>query len=126
MGHTRMTTQGSEEKNYNPPFLGCAGDLRFTLAHNGILHNDRMLRRSLKLPHTKIETDSYATVQLIERSGLYLYASTEEILGKTLTKMRLCLEKPQRVEVKCGEILKIDKGGTVTRSTFDIDSFLRD
>ena len=174
MGHTRMTTQGSEEKNYNNhPFLGQAGGLRFALAHNGVLHNDRMLRRSLKLPHTKIETDSYVAVQLIERkkaldfaslkymaeqvegsftftlmderdnwylvkgdnplclchfprSGLYLYASTEEILGKALTKMRLCLEKPRRVEVKCGEILRIDKDGTVTRSTFDADSFLWD
>ena len=174
MGHTRMTTQGSEEKNYNNhPFLGQAGGLRFALAHNGVLHNDRMLRRSLKLPHTKIETDSYVAVQLIERkkaldfaslkymaeqvegsftftlldewdnwylvkgdnplclchfprSGLHLYASTEEVLGKALTKMRLCLEKPRRVEVKCGEILRIDKGGTVTRSTFDADSFLWD
>lgn len=171
MGHTRMTTQGSEEKNYNNhPFLGQAGGLRFALAHNGVLHNDLMLRRSLKLPHTKIETDSYIAVQLIERkkaldfaslryaaeqvegsftftlldernnwylvkgdnplclyhfprSGLYVYASTEEILGKSIKKMCLCLEKPKRVAVKCGEILKIAEDGVVTRSIFETDSF---
>ena len=68
MGHTRMTTQGSEKKNYNNhPFLGQAGGQRFALAHNGVLHNDRMLRRSLKLPQTKIQTDSYVAVQLIEK-----------------------------------------------------------
>lgn len=171
MGHTRMTTQGSEEKNYNNhPFLGQAGGRQFALAHNGVLHNDLMLRRSLKLPHTKIETDSYVAVQLIERkkaldfaslkymaeqiegsftftlldernnwylvkgdnplclyhfprSGLYIYASTEEILEKSIKKMRLCLERPKRVVVKCGEILKIVEDGGVIRSTFETDSF---
>ena len=171
MGHTRMTTQGSEKKNYNNhPFLGQAGGQRFGLAHNGVLHNDRMLRRSLKLPQTKIQTDSYVAVQLIEkkkaldlaslkymaeqvegsftftvldegntwylvkgdnpmclcrypRSGLYLYASTEEILGNALAKMRLRLEKPKRVEVSCGDILQIDPGGAVTQSRFDTANF---
>ena len=68
MGHTRMTTQGSEKRNYNNhPFLGQAGGQRFALAHNGVLHNDKTLRRSLKLPQTKIQTDSYTAVQLIEK-----------------------------------------------------------
>ena len=70
-----MTTQGSEEKNYNNhPFLGQAGGRQFALAHNGVLHNDLMLRRSLKLPHTKIETDSYVAVQLIERKKALLHS----------------------------------------------------
>lgn len=68
MGHTRMTTQGSERKNYNNhPFPGQAGGVRFALAHNGVLHNDQILRRSL--PPTKIETDSYVAVQLLEKAG---------------------------------------------------------
>lgn len=47
MGHTRMTTQGSEKKNYNNhPFKGLVGGLPFALAHNGVLHNDKALRRS--------------------------------------------------------------------------------
>lgn len=68
MGHTRMTTQGSEKKNYNNhPFPGKVGGLPFALAHNGVLFNDRELRRTQKLPHTIIETDSYVAVQLIEQ-----------------------------------------------------------
>ena len=68
MGHTRMTTQGSEIKNKNNhPFPGRAGTTSFALAHNGMLCNDKYLRSSLSLPRTKIETDSYIGVQLIEQ-----------------------------------------------------------
>ena len=171
MGHTRMTTQCSAKKNYNNhPFLGQAGGRRFALAHNGVLQNDRMLRRSLKLPQTKIQTDSYAAVQLIEkkktlnlaslkymaeqvegsftftvldeennwylvkgdnpmclcrypRSGLYLYASTEEILVNALKKIRLSLEKPKRIETECGDILKIAPDGAHTWGSFDDSQF---
>ena len=46
MGHTRMTTQGSERFNANNhPFAGQAGDTTFALAHNGVLNNDKRLRR---------------------------------------------------------------------------------
>ncbi len=45
MGHTRFTTQGSEKQNYNNhPFRGNAGT-DFALAHNGVLYNDKQLRR---------------------------------------------------------------------------------
>ena len=68
MGHTRMTTQGSALRNENNhPFTGCAGNTKFTLAHNGILYNDIRLRKKLNLPTPKIETDSYVAVQLLER-----------------------------------------------------------
>ena len=70
MGHTRMTTQGSEDKNENNhPFLGHVGSTPFALAHNGMLSNDRELRRKLKLPSTDVETDSYAAVQILEQRG---------------------------------------------------------
>ena len=70
MGHTRMATQGSAHRNRNNhPFLGRAGGLSFALAHNGVLHNDRALRRRWKLPESSIETDSYVAVQLLERQG---------------------------------------------------------
>ncbi|MEG0542415.1 MAG: hypothetical protein RR528_08810, partial [Angelakisella sp.] len=39
----------------------------FSLAHNGVLWNDSQLRRQLSLPNTKIETDSYIAVQLLEQ-----------------------------------------------------------
>lgn len=68
MGHTRMTTQGNEKKNQNNhPFLGHIGSTPFALAHNGMLSNDRELRRKLKLPITDVETDSYAAVQILEQ-----------------------------------------------------------
>lgn len=68
MGHTRMATQGSCRRNYNNhPFLGEAGGMAFALAHNGVLYNDGLLRRKLSLPKTRIATDSYIAVQLIEQ-----------------------------------------------------------
>ena len=67
VGHTRHATQGAIKKNYNNhPFTGRAGKTEFALAHNGVLMNDIVLRESLNLPPTKIETDSYIAVQLIE------------------------------------------------------------
>ena len=167
MGHTRMTTQGSERRNRNNhPFLGSAGNQNFALAHNGVLYNDTSLRKSLKLPKTKIQTDSYIAVQLIEqkkaldmeslkymaetvegsfsftvlddknqlyfikgdnplciyrwpKSGLVMYASTEEILKKALAKLRLPLEAPVSFYVSCGDILKFDQNGAYSTSGFN-------
>ena len=67
MGHTRFSTQGSEKNNRNNhPFLGKVNNNYFAFAHNGVIYNDNQLKRDLKLPHTKIETDSYIGVQLLE------------------------------------------------------------
>ena len=70
MGHTRMTTQGDEKHNYNNhPFPGLAGDTAFAFAHNGVLWNDKELRKEKLIPDTHIETDSYAACQLIEQQN---------------------------------------------------------
>lgn len=167
MGHTRMTTQGSAKRNYNNhPFPGRAGKDVFALAHNGVLHNDEILRREFRLPRTKIQTDSYIAVQLIEQKnalnfeslrymaenvegsftftvldrkdrlyivkgdnplcllhfpslGMYLYASTEEILRRAMSQMGLGTHAACKIPLDCGEILRIDRDGTLTRSTFD-------
>ena len=85
MGHTRMTTQGSEKYlPNNHPFPGKAGDVNFALAHNGVLSNDKRLRRQYDLPATKIETDSYIAVQLLE--------AAEEISFQSLADMAEKLE----------------------------------
>lgn len=166
-GHTRMTTQGAESRNQNNhPFPGKAGNTAFALAHNGVLHNDIRLRKDLHLPATKIETDSYIAVQLLERAGelsfeslqfmaeqlegsftftvlsekddlyfvkgdnpmciyhypargLYLYASTEEILKKAIRRLPFNLGTPVRVDIHCGELLRIDQYGDMSRSHFD-------
>ena len=68
IGHTRFTTQGSEKRNCNNhPFEGHCGTESFALAHNGVLYNDRELRREQHLPPTPIETDTYVAVQLLEQ-----------------------------------------------------------
>ena len=69
MGHTRLTTQGNQRFNYNNhPFRGYAGR-EFAFAHNGVLYNDRDLQKKKNPPATKIETDSYVAVQLLEQAG---------------------------------------------------------
>ena len=167
MGHTRMATQGSELVNINNhPFPGVAGQTHFSLAHNGVLTNDKVLRKKFKLPATKIETDSYVAAQLLEQygrvdfdslrfmaeglegsltitvltdqdelyfvkgnnpltiyhfpqSGLYAYASTEDILRNGLKNSHLNLGKAEPVRVYSGEILRIDGQGKISRSEFN-------
>lgn len=85
MGHTRFTTQGDQKMNHNNhPFRGFAGT-EFALAHNGVLYNDRELRVSKNLPTTKIETDSYIAVQLIEAQKALNFDSlasmAEDVMG---------------------------------------------
>lgn len=75
IGHTRLTTQGNAKHNYNNhPFKGVA-DTAFALTHNGVLYNDMALRKNLQLPNTKIETDSFVAVQMIEQRGHLDFAS---------------------------------------------------
>lgn len=173
MGHTRMTTQGSAKKNYNNhPFFGCVKGKRFALAHSGVLWNDRGLRHTKHLPKTKIQTDSYVAVQLLEQQkaldfdslakmaeqvegsfsfavldeqdalwivkgdsplsiayfpecGVYVYASTVEILNKALTRCGKQLGHRRTVEVEMGDLLKIDRRGHITRATFDASKLCR-
>lgn len=167
MGHTRMTTQGSEKRNENNhPFAGTVADGKFALAHNGVLYNDKMLRKQEKLPVTRIETDSYVAAQLVEKAGLltfqslrsmaeklegsftftalsewdelyfvkgnnpmcvyhfpekgvYLYASTEQILLHSIRKLPFNLGQFQKVQIFSGDLLRIDAHGDITRSNFD-------
>ena len=171
MGHTRMTTQGNEKYNYNNhPFLGCTANTNFALAHNGVLHNDIILREKENLPKTKIETDSYIAVQLIEKKrtldtkslkymaeklvgsftitvidndnlyfvkgdnpmciyhfehlGLYIYASTENILKSALKKMPKFLDSYEKLDLFAGDILKIENSGNILKSNFDYRNLL--
>ena len=166
MGHARMTTQGDEIYNRNNhPFAGNTLAGTFALAHNGILHNDRELRKKLKLPHTPIQTDSYVAVQLIEKKnaldfsslkymaetvegsftftaldaadtlwivkgdnplclwrfpeGLYVYASTGEVLHDALRGFGVPMEGVEKVQIDSGEIVELDRMGELTRGSFD-------
>lgn len=52
-------------------------------------------------------------------SGLYIYASTEEILKAGLRKLHLNFGKYEKVKIDSGEILRIDSAGKQSRSKFD-------
>ena len=167
IGHTRFATQGSEQQNYNNhPFAGQAGAQSFSLAHNGVLHNDKALRYSHSLPDTKIETDSYIAVQLLEQNqevslqtvktmaetvqgsftfsvlrdddtlflvkgsnpltiwhfpdlGLYVYASTEEILLNAVRTAKI-QENFRKVKMPSETILQISPDGSTSSIGFDI------
>ena len=172
MGHTRMTTQGNASRNRNNhPFRGILQSGSFALAHNGVLYNDMTLRERLHLPKTRIETDSYVTVQLIEQKGvlsfdslrymaeqlrgsftitvldsagslyivkgdnpfclyfypscgLYVYASTKEVLEAALEKTWLSCLQAERGDLSCGDILRIDSKGRVSKQWFDSSNLL--
>lgn len=76
MGHTRLATKGSRKHNKNNhPFPGRADQTDFALAHNGVLYNDDLLKITLDLPDTDIETDSYVAVQILEKYGKLSFES---------------------------------------------------
>lgn len=172
-GHTRMTTQGSAKKNFNNhPFFGHVKGKTFALAHNGTIWNDLELRRTKHLPRTKVQTDSFIAVQLIEQQksldfsslrytaeavegsfsftvlserddlylikgdnplnivhfpkvGVYIYASTAEILNKALARCGNWLGRGEKVDIAMGDIVKIDSKGRITHGTFDVSKFYR-
>lgn len=174
-GHTRHATQGDKKKNYNNhPFAGACKNLKFALSHNGVLINDADLKKQYHLPKTKIETDSYVAVQLLEKkkqlnvdnvkfmaesiSGsfafsildssdtlwlirgdsplslvhlpkyrLYVYASTDEILYKSLVDTKLFNEIKtgsfEEIKVRPGDILRILPNGKVLTDTFSYTDY---
>ncbi len=165
IGHTRMTTQGSENKNYNNhPFEGKTAESCFALAHNGVLYNDKELRKLSNIPETEIETDSYIAVQLLEKEnsvniesiknmaeavegsfvftilrndntmflvkgsnpltiyhykelGLYVYASTTDILKKGLKSSGFKIQCNE-VLIEEGNIIEIEPNGDIWVSDF--------
>ena len=173
LGHTRMTTQGSAKKNFNNhPFFGHVKGQSFALAHNGAIWNDLELRRTKHLPRTKVQTDSFIAVQILEQQksldfssmrytaeavegsfsftvlserddlylikgdnplnivhfpkvGVYIYASTAEILNKALARCGNWLGRGEMVDITMGDIVKIDSNGRITRGTFDASKLYR-
>lgn len=174
-GHTRHATQGDKKKNYNNhPFAGACKNLKFALSHNGVLINDADLKKQYHLPKTKIETDSYIAVQLLEKKKqlnvdsvkfmaesingsfafsildsadtlwlirgdsplslvhlpkyrLYVYASTDEILYKSLVDTKLFNEIKtgsfEEITVRPGDILRILPNGKILTNTFSYTDY---
>ena len=68
VGHTRHATHGSaKQSRNNHPFYGMTDNTKFALTHNGVLWNVESLRLQQNIPESKVETDSYIAVQLIEK-----------------------------------------------------------
>lgn len=165
--HTRHTTQGNAKKNINNhPWIGHTKDGSFALAHNGVIYNDVELRKEYLIPHTKIETDSFIAVQLLEHKNkldfnslkfmaekvmgsysfsilddkgnlyivkgdspislvhipslkVYLYASTYDILMKSMAKLKLSGYTYKMINLKEGDILKICNNGNLEYGNFE-------
>ena len=175
MGHTRHATQGDKKKNYNNhPFGGACKNANFALAHNGVIINDSELKGQYCLPKTRIETDSYVAVQLLEKKKhldfenirfmseslngsfafsildsrdalwlvrgdsplslvklpaykLYIYASTDEILYKSLIDTALFSEIKrgnfEELKITQGDIFKIVKNGEIVKDRFKYEDY---
>ena len=54
-----------------------------------------------------------------EMLGIYIYASTESIMKKALKKINMLSFPYTKIETSHGDIIKIDKNGTITRSEFE-------
>lgn len=52
-------------------------------------------------------------------AGLYVYASTEDILRKAMLQAKLKLGKVEKIQLFSGELLQIDERGKMARSFFD-------
>lgn len=52
-------------------------------------------------------------------AGIYIYASTEEILRKALRQLPFRLGKSEKIHLFSGELVKIDAQGKISRSHFD-------
>ena len=177
IGHTRHSTGAPSRAGFNynnHPFGGSCINSKFALAHNGIIHNDKTLKKSLSLPKSKIETDSFVSVQILEKYGelnlekicdmaeavegsfsfsilddknniylvkgdsplsilhfpgqkLYLYASTDEILYRSIIDTPLFedLKKGEFevVDIKEGDVLKIFPDGTIKKGSFEFKQY---
>ena len=66
-----------------------------------------------------VKGDSPLCLVLFPDTGIYVYASTEEILNTALLGFERLLGRSQKMPTDCGEIIKIDRKGRLSRSTFD-------
>ena len=66
-----------------------------------------------------VKGDNPLCIYHYPETGVYLYASTEEILTAALLRLPFHLGKAVQVKALCGELLKIDARGNQSRSEFD-------
>lgn len=63
------------------------------------------------------------TIYNFYNDGFYLYASTKDILSNTMKKLGISKRHKYELEIKDGDILKINCFGEIERKTFDYDDW---
>ena len=66
-----------------------------------------------------VKGDNPMCIYHFQEAGIYIYASTEEILKKALWRIPYRFGKPKKIELEMGDILKIDRYGKMEKSEFD-------
>lgn len=72
-----------------------------------------------------VKGDNPLTIVHFPTVGVYVYASTAEILNKALARCGNWLGRGGKVDIAMGDIVKIDRNGCITRGTFDASKFYR-
>ena len=70
-----------------------------------------------------IKGDNPLNIAHFPAVGVFAYASTTEILNKALARCGNWLGRGEKVDIAMGDIVKIDRKGRITRSTFDASKF---
>lgn len=72
-----------------------------------------------------VKGDNPLTIVHFPAAGVYVYASTAEILNKALARCGNWLGRGEKVDIAMGDIVKIDSRGHITHGTFDVSKFYR-
>lgn len=70
-----------------------------------------------------VKGDSPLSIAYFPECGVYVYASTAEILNKALTRCGNWFGREEKGDIAMGDIIKIDSNGRITRGTFDASKF---
>ena len=72
-----------------------------------------------------VKGDNPLIIVHFPKAGVYVYASTAEILNKALARCGNWLGRGEKVDIAMGDIVKIDSNGRITRGAFDASKFYR-
>ena len=71
-----------------------------------------------------VKGDNPLALYHYETCGLYIYASTEAILDRALTRLGILSIEHQKINTSCGDILKIDSTGAMEHGMFDTTNLM--
>ena len=68
-----------------------------------------------------VKGDNPLCIYHYPKLGLYLYASLESLLSKALKMLPYKLGQPERIDLICGEIMRINKHGNMSGVQFNTE-----